>query len=183
MVAATEPGPSPRSGDRGGAVTRIGAGVVFAAMLVAALSLWTLIPFGWVYVGSKLSESQFPSMGPYLIVAAGILVSVVAVGLALARLSALYEQITGTNRGRGAEAVMATKRPRRAGRARGVDRGRSRPRLLGAPRRGGPGGVVLRPGRVAPAERLTGGTAPYKASAPRAATTASTPPLDDSTQK
>lgn len=77
---------------------RAAAALVFAAMLVAALSLWSLIPLGWIYVGARLSSTQFPAMGPYLIVAAGIIVSVVAVALALARLSRLYEGITGSNR-------------------------------------------------------------------------------------
>ena len=40
------------------------AGSVFLVMLLAALSLWTAIPLGWIYVGSKLTTTQFPSAGP-----------------------------------------------------------------------------------------------------------------------
>ena len=45
-------------------------------MLLAALSLWTAIPLGWIYIGSKVSHTQFPSQGPYFVVAVGIVISV-----------------------------------------------------------------------------------------------------------
>ena len=76
----------------------LGASVVFVVMLLAALSLWTAIPLGWIYIGSKVSTTQFPSEGPYFVVAVGILVSIVVVAWLLGRLNALYVRITGTNR-------------------------------------------------------------------------------------
>ncbi len=76
----------------------IAAGMVFVAMLVAAFALWTVIPLGWVYVASKVSKTQFPSGGPYAIVAAGILVSVLVDAWLIGRLNSLYIRITGTNR-------------------------------------------------------------------------------------
>src|SRR3978361_866179 len=76
----------------------IAAGLVFLAMLLAAFSLWTAIPLSWVYIASKLSHSQFPSGGPYAIVAVGILSSVLIVAWLVGRLNNLYVRITGTNR-------------------------------------------------------------------------------------
>ena len=76
----------------------IAAGLVFLAMLLAAFSLWTAIPLSWVYIASKLSHSQFPSGGPYAIVAVGILSSVLIVAWLIGRLNNLYVRITGTNR-------------------------------------------------------------------------------------
>lgn len=76
----------------------IAAGVVFIAMLLAAFSLWTAIPLSWVYIGSKLSETQFPSGGPYAVVAVGIVVSILIVAWLIGRLNDLYIRITGTNR-------------------------------------------------------------------------------------
>ncbi len=76
----------------------LAAGVVFLAMLVAALSMWTAIPLSWIYIGSKLSHTQFPSGGPYAIVAVGIIVSVIVVAWLIGRLNSLYVRITGTNR-------------------------------------------------------------------------------------
>ena len=74
------------------------AGFVFVAMLLAAFSLWTAIPLSWIYIGSKLSQTQFPSGGPYAIVAVGIVVSILVVAWLIGRLNDLYVRITGTNR-------------------------------------------------------------------------------------
>jgi hypothetical protein len=76
----------------------LAAGVVFLAMLVAAFALWTAIPLTWVYIASKVSHTQFPSGGPYAIVAGGILVSVLIDAWLIGRLNTLYVRITGTNR-------------------------------------------------------------------------------------
>jgi hypothetical protein len=76
----------------------VAAGFVFLAMLVAAFSLWTAIPLSWVYIGSKLSQTQFPSGGPYAIVAIGVVASILVVAWLIGRLNNLYIRITGTNR-------------------------------------------------------------------------------------
>jgi hypothetical protein len=74
------------------------AGLVFLAMLLAAFALWTAIPLSWVYIASKVSETQFPSGGPYAVVAVGIIVSILFVAWLIGRLNDLYIRITGTNR-------------------------------------------------------------------------------------
>lgn len=76
----------------------LAAGLVFLAMLLAAFSLWTAIPLSWVYIGSKVSETQFPSGGPYMVVAVGIVISILFVAWLIGRLNNLYIRITGTNR-------------------------------------------------------------------------------------
>ncbi len=76
----------------------IAASAIFVAMLLAALSLWTLIPLSWIYIGSKLSSTQFPSSGPYAVVAIGIIVSIATAAWLIARLNQLYMNVTGTNR-------------------------------------------------------------------------------------
>ena len=40
------------------------ASLVFVAMLLAALSLWTALPVTWLYIGSKVSKTQFPAETP-----------------------------------------------------------------------------------------------------------------------
>jgi hypothetical protein len=74
------------------------ATAVFFAMLLAAFSLWTLIPLGWVYIASKLARSQFPSIGPYMIVIVGIIVTVLFDAWLIGRLNDLYIRVTGSNR-------------------------------------------------------------------------------------
>jgi len=75
----------------------VAAGVVVLAMLVAALSLWTAIPLTWIYIGSQISDTQFPSGGPYLVVLFGVILSILLVGWLLGRLNGLYMRITGTS--------------------------------------------------------------------------------------
>jgi hypothetical protein len=74
------------------------ASAIFVAMLLAAMSLWTLIPLAWIYIGSKLTDTQFPTTGPYIIVAIGIILSIVITAWLIARLNRLYMNVTGTNR-------------------------------------------------------------------------------------
>jgi hypothetical protein len=83
---------------RGGPARAMAASVVFVAMLLAAHSIWTAIPLSWIYIASKVSHTQFPSGGPYFVVAAGIIVSVLLISWLIGRLNRLYIQITGTNR-------------------------------------------------------------------------------------
>lgn len=81
-----------------GPAQSLAAAFVFLAMLLAAFSLWTAIPLSWVYIASKLSHTQFPSGGPYAIVAIGIIASVLIVAWLIGRLNNLYIRLTGTNR-------------------------------------------------------------------------------------
>lgn len=82
---------------RGGVARGLAASLIFVAMLLVALSIWTAIPLGWLYIGSKVSHTQFPSEGPYFVVAAGIIVSVLLVAWLIGRLNRLYIGLTGTN--------------------------------------------------------------------------------------
>lgn len=76
----------------------VAAGLIFLAMLLAAFALWTAIPLSWLYIGSKLSETQFPSGGPYAVVGIGIISSILFVAWLIGRLNGLYVRVTGTNR-------------------------------------------------------------------------------------
>jgi hypothetical protein len=79
-------------------VRGLAASAIFVVMLIAALALWTAIPLGWIWIGSKVADTQFPAEGPYAVVAVGIVVTIVADAWLIGRLNALYEQVTGTNR-------------------------------------------------------------------------------------
>ncbi|HEX8690517.1 MAG TPA: hypothetical protein VF729_09780 [Solirubrobacterales bacterium] len=76
----------------------LAASVVFLVMMMAALALWTVIPLGWIYIGSKLADTQFPSQGPYAVVAVGILITIIGDAWLIGRLNELYVRVTGTNR-------------------------------------------------------------------------------------
>jgi hypothetical protein len=76
----------------------LAASVIFVLMLLAALALWTAIPVGWIWIGSKVATTQFPAEGPYAVVAIGILVTIVVDAWLIGRLNSLYMRVTGTNR-------------------------------------------------------------------------------------
>ena len=76
----------------------LAASAVFVVMLFAALALWTAIPLGWIWIGSKVATTQFPAEGPYAVVAIGIIVTIVLDSWLIGRLNILYVRITGTNR-------------------------------------------------------------------------------------
>jgi hypothetical protein len=75
----------------------LGATILVALMIVAALSMWTVIPLGWVWVGSQISAGQAPSGGPYMVVLVGIVVSILIISWMLSRLNRIYMHITGSN--------------------------------------------------------------------------------------
>jgi hypothetical protein len=76
----------------------LAATTIFVVMLFAALSLWTAIPLSWIWIGSKVAETQFPATGPYMVVAVGIILSILLTSWLLTRLNQLYVRVTGTNR-------------------------------------------------------------------------------------
>jgi hypothetical protein len=81
---------------RHGPASGAAAGFVVAVMVLGAFSMWTLIPFGWIWIGSMLSKTQQPSGGPYMLVFFGIVCSIIAMAWVLSRLNRLYARITGS---------------------------------------------------------------------------------------
>ena len=65
------------------------------SMIFGALMLWVGSPAIWLWIASQMTSSQQGRMGPYFVVAIGILASTVAVAFGLARLQRTYEQVTG----------------------------------------------------------------------------------------
>lgn len=70
------------------------AGLV-SLMVLGGLMLWFGNPVVWLWIGSQMSEAQRASMGPYAVVALGILVSTVLVAVALARIHRRYQEVSG----------------------------------------------------------------------------------------
>ena len=68
---------------------------LIASMVVCAQILWVGSPMLWLWIGSQMTSSQQGRMGPYFVIAIGILASTVAIALALARLQRLYESVSG----------------------------------------------------------------------------------------
>lgn len=67
-----------------------------AAMVVAALAIWTASPVLWLWIASQSETSSTPSMRAIAIVLFGIVASTVALGKLLAVLFARYRELHGT---------------------------------------------------------------------------------------
>ena len=66
-----------------------------ALMVLGGLMLWFGNPVIWLWIGSQMSETQRASMGPYAVVALGIIASTIAVAWALARIHRRYQAVSG----------------------------------------------------------------------------------------
>jgi hypothetical protein len=70
------------------------AGLV-GLMVLGGLMLWFGNPVIWLWIGSQMSETQRASMGPYAVVALGILGSTILVAWGLARIHRRYQEVSG----------------------------------------------------------------------------------------
>ena len=75
----------------------IAAAAVAVAMTLAALSLWTVVPIGWIWIGSKIASSQFPSGGPYMVTFFGIVASILILGWVIGWLNRYFVRLTGSD--------------------------------------------------------------------------------------
>jgi hypothetical protein len=66
---------------------RLEAGLLVCVMLVGAFSLWTVVPLGWLWIGSQIVGTQEPRLWAYFVVLVGITASVVVIAKALAALN------------------------------------------------------------------------------------------------
>ena len=74
---------------------RFESGLLIAIMLLGAFSLWTVIPLGWLWIGSQLVGTQEPKLWAYFVVFVGIVVSVIAVAKILSLLNRRFLHIQG----------------------------------------------------------------------------------------
>jgi hypothetical protein len=74
---------------------RLAAILLIVLMSIGSVVLWVAIPVAWLYLGSQLTSSSQPTLGPYVVVIIGIPVSMFLVGRLLARLNGVYGQVTG----------------------------------------------------------------------------------------
>ena len=63
--------------------------------------MWTAVPVGWLWVGSQLASTSRPELAPYLLIIAGIPLTIGALVRVLHRLDALYGRLTLRERRRG----------------------------------------------------------------------------------
>jgi hypothetical protein len=64
-------------------------------MAVGSVLMWIGVPVGLVYLASQLADTPNPSLGPYLLVIAGLPIGMAVIGKALGALDRLHTRITG----------------------------------------------------------------------------------------
>jgi hypothetical protein len=75
---------------------RVAAAGLIVLMAVGSIAMWIATPIGWLLLASVITPSTRPSLGIYLLVLAGIPVTMVAFGKGLAALDRRYGRLTDT---------------------------------------------------------------------------------------
>jgi hypothetical protein len=74
---------------------KVSQGALVGLMVLGGLMLWFGNPVIWLWIGSQMSETQRASMGPYAVVALGIVASTILVSWGLARVHRRYQEVSG----------------------------------------------------------------------------------------
>jgi len=71
-------------------------GALITVMAIGSIALWLGVPIGWLWIGSQWqADSQSTGFGPYILVLAGIIVSVAILAKGLASLNRAYGRVAG----------------------------------------------------------------------------------------
>jgi hypothetical protein len=65
-------------------------------MVVGGLAMWIANPVLWLWITSSLQDGTQPTMGPYVLMLVGIVLTCVAIGKGLAMLNRRYARVTGS---------------------------------------------------------------------------------------
>jgi hypothetical protein len=69
--------------------------LLIAVMAIGSVVLWIVVPVGWLWIGSQVQNSQNAGFGPYMLVLAGIIVSVAVITKGLSAVNRFYGRFSG----------------------------------------------------------------------------------------
>lgn len=72
------------------------AALLVLVMVVGSILMWIGVPVFWLWLASRIADSSQPTIGLYLLVLVGIVVSMAVVGKALGIVNRMHMDITGT---------------------------------------------------------------------------------------
>lgn len=75
------------------------ARALIGVMIAGSLIMWMVLPVAWLWVVSQFATSQKPNAALYGVAGAGIIASMSAFGLLLAKLNRVYIEVTDRARG------------------------------------------------------------------------------------
>ena len=80
----------------GSAISRgAGSAVLVVLMAIGSVVMWLGAPLFWVWLASQIATSSQPSLGIYLLVLVGIIVSMAVIGKILGWLNRTHQALTG----------------------------------------------------------------------------------------
>jgi MFS family permease len=71
-----------------------GVGLVIV-MALGSVVVWLVSPVVWLWIGSRMTDSTQPSLGPYLLVLVGVVLTAVVVGKFLGMVNRMHMRVTG----------------------------------------------------------------------------------------
>jgi hypothetical protein len=74
---------------------RLGATGLVVLMSIGGFAMWIAAPVAWLWLGSQLTESRRPDGTLYVLVGAGILITMSVLGLLLGRMNRIHGTMTG----------------------------------------------------------------------------------------
>ncbi len=72
------------------------AALLVLVMAAGSILMWIGVPAFWLWLASRIANSSQPSIGLYLLVLVGIIVSMATIGKGLGTLNHIHMGITGT---------------------------------------------------------------------------------------
>jgi hypothetical protein len=72
------------------------AALLVALMAIGSVLMWIGVPAFWLWLASRIANSSQPSLGLYVLVLVGIVVTMAVVGKGLGILNRMHGSITGT---------------------------------------------------------------------------------------
>ena len=99
-----------------GAHRHAGGALLVLLMALGSIAMWLVVPVAWLWLGSQMTTSSQPSIGPYLLVLAGTVVSMIVIGKLLGSLNRMHMRVTGRLRDKREQATwMKSMRGERRG--------------------------------------------------------------------
>jgi hypothetical protein len=71
-----------------------GVGLVIV-MALGSVAVWLVAPVAWLWIASQMTHSSQPSLGPYLLVLIGMVVTAAVIGKFLGMVNRAHMRITG----------------------------------------------------------------------------------------
>src|SRR3954462_9690409 len=74
----------------------VGKVLTIALMAIGSVAMWLGVPFGLIYLVSKMVDTTQPTLGPDLLILSGLPIGMTAIGKCLGALDRWYGRRTGT---------------------------------------------------------------------------------------